>query len=344
MESLLAEIEKQNVKEMEHLETFTLAFKLLMKIMQIAFGKAKTSINYWTTYAQDYLIWGDIPQYVAEYVEEAIIKVKQEFIKLYKSHEKTFHDYIEKDQIEEMQIITDRKILYEQTVVLTSELSNFSQNFFLNEIESNIQMEANESRRLDFESRALGDSDIDNDVELKKSDETMLEMSMFEGHLAGINECIRKQSINDKNLALIVIMERQILSTLDSLTPSTSPSNIPSNEPSSESSNEPSSESSNEPSDVSSTIPSTLPIDLPSVPPSTLPSDLPSHASSTIPSTVPSDLPSIPPSTLPSDLPSDPTLTSPSASAPSASAPSASAPSASPPSASAPSASTPSTS
>ena len=247
--------------------------------------------------------------------EEAIIQVKQEFIKLYKRHEKTFHAYIEEDQIEEMQIITDRKILYERTVVLTSELSKFSQNFFLNEIESNIQMEANESRRLDFESRALGDSDIDNDVELKKSDETMLEMSMFEVHLADINECIRKQSINDKNLALIVIMERQILSTLDSLTPSTSPV-------------------------------STVPSDLPSIPPSTLPSDLPSDPTLTSPSAS-APLASAPSASDDEDYGygySAPSASAPSASTPSASAPSASAPSASTPSTSAPSASTPSAS
>ncbi len=139
--------------------------------------------------------------------EEILLKendIKRETIELFKRHEEALVSVIEKDREEEQRIISERKQIYDETLVHMQTLGQLS-NYFVDKIESLTQNQSATAA-----STTSGNiSDVD-DVELAERDELILKMAMYQVNLSSVNECVRKRALYDKCIFEISTIESSI--------------------------------------------------------------------------------------------------------------------------------------
>jgi len=131
--------------------------------------------------------------------------IKRETIEQFKRHERVLASVIEKDREEEQRIISERKQIYDKTLVQMQTLSELS-NYFVNEIESLTQKQIATAASM----TSANISDVDDDVELTERDEMILKMAMYQVNLSSANESIQKRALYDKCLFEISTIEGSI--------------------------------------------------------------------------------------------------------------------------------------
>ncbi len=135
--------------------------------------------------------------------------IKREAIELFKKHEDDLISVIEEDREEEQRIISERRKIYDNTLVHMQTLSELS-TYFVEEIESLTENQIATAAS----STSANISEEDDDVEPTEGDEMLLKMVMYQVNLTSANESIQKRALYDRCLFQISSIESSIPSVL----------------------------------------------------------------------------------------------------------------------------------